>query len=433
MSGAGTPASGVAVETSASIISSQTASSSVSSLTTTTSSSSTSSLETSSSTVYSQSATTSLSTSSLLHSSTTVSSTSSTPSGTLRSTSDHASQSSSSGSRYSTGTLAGSIVGSFLGGFIIAFLVAFLLLRRRKRVSNTDETRKHSPSETLGSLEDPSRNLSKNQNSAVSSRYEGISYVSPNVVTWGSFELSPYVPDPADDNTVCMRIQTFFDQASLHIDNYYSRPDSALRPNQEDNVRIGDYESPFLGTPLASLLSNPRTQRTVLTHVLIHSLLQSIRPGNQARSLLPACYRLDQETRENESRISADDRAAFAWRMLASHIYTRGQTSQSTDLAVNNEDITKIADDFNRTFAPYGDPRFPKTDRLAHIHTVFREASRLGIWLFSQPCSFEFHWSMVSKNSNQITLLPSVVKVYDEQGRHLAVPQRLLDETKAQI
>jgi hypothetical protein len=272
-------------------------------------------------------------------------------------------------------------------------------------------------------------------------------------MTLKSFDLSPYVPEPADDNTVCMRIQSLFDQAGLHIDNYYSRPDAALRPTQEDNVHIIDFESPFLGTPLVSLLSRPRTQRAVLTHVLIHTLLQSIRPGNQARSILPACYRLDRKTRESESLISgtsllpsfennatnitgfigaADDHEAFAWRMLTSHLYTRGQTSQSTDLVVHNENIMKLADDFNRTFAPYGDPRFSDADRLAHIHTIVRQASRLGIWLFSQPCSFDFHWSMVSK-SNQITLLPSVVKIYDEQGRHLAVPQRLLDETKAQI
>lgn len=119
--------------------------------------------------------------------------------------------------------------------------------------------------------------------------------------------------------------------------------------------------------------------------------------------------------------------------MLTSHLLILAQNSQSTDLAVHNEVITKIADDFNQTFAPYGDPRFTKADRIAHLHTIVREASRLGVWLFAQPCSFEFHWSMPSKTGSQITVLPSVIKIYDEQGRHLAVPQTVLDETKAQI
>jgi hypothetical protein len=40
---------------------------------------------------------------------------------------------------------------------------------------------------------------------------------------------------------------------------------------------------------------------------------------------------------------------------------------------------------------------------------------------------------MASKTNSSITVLPSVIKVYDEQGRHLVVPQTVLDETKAQI
>lgn len=123
----------------------------------------------------------------------------------------------------------------------------------------------------------------------------------------------------------------------------------------------------------------------------------------------------------------------FAWRILTSHLHTRGRVSQPADPTVHSDVIANLADDFSRTFAPFGDPHFPQTDRLAHLHTVVREASGLGTWLFAQPCSFEFHWSTASKTSKYITVLPSVVKVYDEQGRHLAVPQTLLAETKAQI
>lgn len=123
----------------------------------------------------------------------------------------------------------------------------------------------------------------------------------------------------------------------------------------------------------------------------------------------------------------------FAWRILTSHLHTRGRASQSADLAVHNDVIANLANDFSRTFAPFGDPRFPQADRLAHLYTMVREASGLGTWLFAQPSSFEFHWSAASKTSKYITVLPSVVKVYDERGRHLAVPQTLLAETKAQI
>lgn len=126
-----------------------------------------------------------------------------------------------------------------------------------------------------------------------------------------------------------------------------------------------------------------------------------------------------------------DDRAIFAWRMLTSHLQVQGQASLSAN--VGNDVIVQIADDFNQSFAPYGDPRFPRADRLAHLRTVVQEASGLAIWLFSQPCLFELHWSMASEMSKYITVLPSVVRIYDEQGRRLAVPQTLLEEMKAQI
>lgn len=231
-------------------------------------------------------------------------STSTIPSGTVRPTSDKASNNNDSGSKYGTGALAGSIVGSFLGGFIIAFLVAFLLLRRRKNGNSHPEKRGSSTPETYVFPGGSDKSHKRVPDFLVSARYEGISYASPNPVTSKFFDLSPYVPEPADDTTVCTRIQTFFDQASLHIDNYYARPDPASRQQEEDIAHISDYDSAFLGTPLVNLLSRPRTQRTVLTHTLVHTLLQGIRPENHPRSLLPARYSLNLDSRTGLSPIS---------------------------------------------------------------------------------------------------------------------------------
>ncbi|KAF3396265.1 hypothetical protein F1880_006809 [Penicillium rolfsii] len=373
------------------------------------------------------------STSSWSSSSSVLSSTSGITSETASPKLDQASQKNISGKGYSTGALAGSIVGSFLGGLIIAFVIAFLLRRHRKRASTAFEKRQGSLSDTLEYPKDPADSLNKIPNSSVITGHEGISQVSPNVTTLGSFDLTRFVPEPADDATICMRIQTFFDQAGLHIDNYYSRPDFAPRQNQEDIARVNDYGSAFLGKPLATVLSNSRNQRGVLTHVLIYNLLQSIRPGNETRSLLPACYSVDRKHREHLSLDSDGDRAIFAWRMLTAYLSVRSRSPHPDDLAVSNEMIANIANDFNRTFAQYSDSRFSQMERVSHFTTVVREASRLGSWLFSQPCSFEFHWSMASETSNLITVLPSVIKSHDEQGRRLVVPQTVLNETKLQI
>lgn len=267
---------------------------------TTTSSSSTTTSVTSASSTYTTSTSADLITSSSQSTSATHSSTPGI-SRTPLPTSGPASAAVASGSGFSTGTLAGAIVGSFLGGCIIAFLIAFLLLRRRKRTPSSSKEREYSTSGLSESLSGPSKSLNKVPDSTVSTKYDGISYVTSNVK---SFDLTPYIPASADDTTICMRIQTFFDQAGLHIDNFYSRPDSTIRLNQEDTARISEYDSPFLDTPLASLLSNARTQRTVLTHVLVHNLVQSIHPGTQTRSLLPPCYSLGQDSQGNNTLVS---------------------------------------------------------------------------------------------------------------------------------
>lgn len=184
---------------------------------------------------------------------------------------------------------------------MIAFLIAFLLLRRRKRTPSSSKEREYPTSGLSESPSGPQKSLNKVPDSTVSTKYDGISYVTFNVK---SFDLTPYIPESADDSTICMRIQTFFDQVGLHIDNFYSRPDSTIRLNQEDTARISEYDSPFLGTSLASLLSNARIKRTVLTHALVHNLVQSIHPGTQTRSLLPPCYSLGQDSQDNKTLVS---------------------------------------------------------------------------------------------------------------------------------
>lgn len=222
-----------------------------------------------------------------------LSSTFSNPSGTVRPTNKNASQ---SGSKFGTRTLAGAIVGSFLGGCILAFLIAFLLLRRLKRTPTHAGKRESSvpPQHTT-------KGLSKSHVSVASKTHEGPSYMTSNPK---SFDLSPYIPESADDTVVCMRIQIFFDQVSLHIDNYYSRRDSALRLSQEDIERINGYDSPFLGAPLASLLSSSRNQRGILTHILVYTLGQRIQSRNRTRSLLPAYYHPGRNSQANESLIT---------------------------------------------------------------------------------------------------------------------------------
>lgn len=119
--------------------------------------------------------------------------------------------------------------------------------------------------------------------------------------------------------------------------------------------------------------------------------------------------------------------------MLTSYLYARNGRASPAQLEAQEHSITYFANAFTKTFAPYSDPRFNEADRLAHMTSVTRAAFDLGVWLFSQPCSFDFRWSTAVSMTNQVVVLPAVVKTCDERGARLAAPQTLLEEFTRQV
>ncbi|KAE8422763.1 hypothetical protein BDV36DRAFT_279602 [Aspergillus pseudocaelatus] len=326
----------------------------------------------------------------------------------------------------SGGGLAGAIVGSILGTFIFTLLGAFLFLRRgRQNKSRAERTTLTSPDLTKG--------LGNSYSHPIHSSLSSTNGTQPShSVPVGAqyLNLSSYVPQPADDGTVSSRIQTLFDQASLHIDNYYSTSHTKLELSQDTTHSIEHYDSTFLPAPLTTMLSNSRAKRSVLTHVLVRKLLQAIEPGHEPECLLPVPYAsCPQLTPDN-----GDDRAIFAWRMLTAYLHRTGRSAQETNPIIPPEDAIKsFAEDFTSTFASYSDSQFPDSDRFAHLTRVFRAASDLGAWLFSQPCTFDFCWDTSSTPPGQTIVLPAVVKVSDEFGQRLLAPQTLVERTVARI
>ncbi|KAJ5667300.1 hypothetical protein N7507_003164 [Penicillium longicatenatum] len=343
------------------------------------------------------------------------------------------SQQHSSSTKISSGALAGAVVGAFAGGCILAFLVAFLCLRRRKK-SPHPTTKKESSVLVSSNLPKSSRQSTRTvPNSSISGTNGTSKYMGTSAIDTIPLDLSSFVPEAADDSAVCRRVQTFFDQVSLHVDNYYSRPGSHRQLTSEMVARVNQYDSSLLGTSLATLLSNSRSQRPILTHTLLHALLLSIQPNSQEISLIPACYCLGAMERATDPLNAAVDRATFAWRMLTSYLFIKNDHASPAQLKSQKYSIQCFVNAFTETFASYSDPQFSEADRLAHLTSVARAAVDLGIWLFSQPCSFEFRWSTAISKINQVVVLPAVVKTRDEHGVRLAVPQTLLEAFARQV
>lgn len=220
------------------------------------------------------------------------SSTASTTSVANSTSSIQSSQQHTSGSKISTGALAGAIVGAFAGGCILALLVAFLCLRGRKR--SPHPTPMEDSSVFVSSIipKSPRQTARNVPKSSVSVTNGTPGYMETSASNTVPLDLSPFVAEAADDSAVCTRIQTFFDQVSLHVDNYYSRPGLQRQLTSDMVARINGYDSSLLGTTLATLLSNSRSQRPILTHTLLYAILLAIQPKSQEPSLIPACYRL---------------------------------------------------------------------------------------------------------------------------------------------
>ncbi|KAF7590808.1 hypothetical protein BBP40_002330 [Aspergillus hancockii] len=326
----------------------------------------------------------------------------------------------------SGGGLAGAIVGSIVGTFILTLLGAFVFFRRRRQnKSRAETTGLASPDTSKG----PGQIYSQPIHSSLPS-VKGAQL--PHLIPVGAqyLSLSSYIPQPADDGTVSSRIQTLFDQASLHVDNYYSSNPTRLRSSQDAVAGIDNYDSAFLPAPLAIILSNSRGQRAVITHVLVRTLLQAIQPGRPTESLLPAPYASGPQLNTDNDQ----DCAIFAWRMLTAYLHKAGRSAQEITTTTPPEDaIRKLAEDFSTAFAPYSDSQFPDSDRLAQLTSVLRAASDLGTWLFSQPCTFDFRWDTSSVPPDHVIVLPAVVKISDETGQRLLVPQVLVEKSVAQV
>ncbi|GKZ99197.1 hypothetical protein AnigIFM60653_003402 [Aspergillus niger] len=334
------------------------------------------------------------------------SSSSSTPTSTASSLPSHS-------NGVSKGALAGAIVGSIAGTAILVIIGAALFFRSR---------RKSTPqSSSSGDSDRDGVELVKPR-----ARVQALSGSSPISPTGGhnsQLDLIPFIPQPADDQTVSTRIQTLFDHIGLHVDNYYvpARYES-ISPTPEEASRIESYTSSSVTGSLTTALASRRARRPVLNHVLARHILQAIQPGG---SLYPPFM----ESHGVEPGSAANSTGAmFAWRMLTTRLHAQ-YLDTTSEAAQKN--IATLAEGFSEVFGLYRNPELPDADRRRHLVSVVKEAAQLSVWLFTQPCSFEFSWSAPSPGS--IVILPAVMKISDERGDKLPVPQKMVEETMAQI
>lgn len=115
----------------------------------------------------------------------------------------------------------------------------------------------------------------------------------------------------------------------------------------------------------------------------------------------------------------------FQWRMLTAYLYQR----QQGDRDVDEHASSGLAEPFVDAFTGYANPAHTRAERLQHLKSVASAATELGRWLFAQPCAFEFVWDYPGRQGAVLVITPRVIKICDEQGRRLAVPQVMAEGT----
>ncbi|KAL4881808.1 hypothetical protein BJY04DRAFT_217876 [Aspergillus karnatakaensis] len=303
--------------------------------------------------------------------------------------------SSNDSSVISTEALIGAIIASVIGTFLLTLLVSFLFLRFRRRRQH--RAQQHPPKDL--------------QPESSASSLDKVS---------SAFALSSDIPTPADDDTVRTRILTLIDQAVLHVDNYYV-PSSSPILSEEDRVRLEKYNSEYLPASLPALLQGRNVQRKVITHTLVYTLLKAISSGGDLMpNILKGLPQVDYPSHETDS-------ALFAWRMLTSHLYNQSNPPRPLS-PISASAARALATEFTKAFAPYTALSFANEDRLSHMTSLATAAGELGVWLFGQPCSFEFVWVYNGSGAGEgFMVSPAVVKVKDEEGRRLSEPFRLVE------
>lgn len=126
--------------------------------------------------------------------------------------------------------------------------------------------------------------------------------------------------------------------------------------------------------------------------------------------------------------------------MFTAHIYAQTQANSNDPGhdADRNQAAEFLAARFTAAFRPYSFPSFTVEERVEDLRGLAISAADLGVWLFSQPCAFEFVWETGRSSgigagtgsSGEFSVVPKLVKVGDGEGVRLATPQVLFEGEK---
>ncbi|OAL67081.1 hypothetical protein A7C99_1496 [Trichophyton rubrum] len=186
----------------------------------------------------------------------------------------------------------------------------------------------------------------------------------------------------------------------------YSQPTESLQPSHPPLHR------------------NPKQLASSLILATFHAALFA--SGSEVTSFLPPPFTAARDFRDMQLQQDQEEsQVHFYWRMLTASSY-RGMpdAQKQAYLSTRAENISKAVDAFTAAFRLFANPQYLESERIRHPTKVMEDTAELGIWLFEQPCGFEFIWSNLA--AGQVVISPTVVKVSDEHGELLQATKTIV-------
>ena len=135
----------------------------------------------------------------------------------------------------------------------------------------------------------------------------------------------------------------------------------------------------------------------------------------------------------NSCAIGDLDLAKFWLRMLTSYIRPHPSGNESY-ISKRDRSISALEQTFSTAFAAWRNSKYSDSERIQNLTRIMEAAADVGVLLFQQPSTFEFHWRTPQDLEPQtINKLPELVKVANEKGQSLDNPQVIVKGVNEKI
>ncbi|KAI9870378.1 MAG: hypothetical protein M1830_004320 [Pleopsidium flavum] len=246
----------------------------------------------------------------------------------------------------------------------------------------------------------------------------------------GPAALESYLPQSADDKAVKNNVSTLFEQIELHVENFYH--DSTVSMYADADPELSKFDSPYLPRPLTTLFPQSRSRIPLIKHCLAQFIVSSISiPTNHERSFLPPDFVVLPNTIESckssKPKKPGFDEILARWRVLSAYLRP-DPTEDPSYISRRDRAVSEAVQAFSRAFKPWRNSKYRDEDRVRSLTEIMKSAADLGIWLFSQPSTFKFHWGgREDTKEHTIVVAPALLKMADENAQSLSVAQVMIE------